>query len=426
MSNNEINSANVNEGQQGINTAEGLFAFLDTIGLQEKTISIIKSKRLDYYDLVMLSSDDNELHKIFDDFHDANCIKRNFKSVGDEELKATLTLENGASITLSFQNDASYTVEALCCYLSSILKAQNIAISTVKDNELLLPNVKIVERLLFGNEKYHHLQIANVSSSLNSSVAYNSAETHKKETHIPLSSKSTKNFISTLYAYQPLPKDEVPYTSGMYKEEPKEVVNEKEKEPLVDSEKDTGYTSSKINEGYTNPYSYKDKKTVQPLKKENDDELNIYIKKGYGKVKDSENITATKPNSSEINSNKDQYTKYSSEKRQYRPQSVGGNLISIEDNSSERNKEMYDYSNKYMTNQIDIPSRGGYTSDLGYSSIPMNDLRSQSNAMKGGNDPVNQNMKKGYAGYKGIGSGMNLPYDKSQYQFSKKDFGNYY
>ena len=42
MSNNEINSANVNEGQQGIDTAEGLFAFLDTIGLQEKTISIIE------------------------------------------------------------------------------------------------------------------------------------------------------------------------------------------------------------------------------------------------------------------------------------------------------------------------------------------------------------------------------------------------
>ena len=421
MSSNEINHANMNEGQQGINTEEGLFAFLSTLGLQEKTISIIKSKHLDYYDLVVLSSNDSELHKIFDDFHDANSIKKNFKSVGDEELKASLALENGGTITLAFQNDPTYTVESLCAYLSSVLKVQNVAISTVKDNELLLPNVKIVERLLFGNEKYHHLQIANVTSSLNSSVAYNSAETHKKETHIPLSSKSTKNFISTLYAYQPLPKDEV-------KEEPKdvayhsgEVVNEKEKEPLVDNEKDTVYTSSKIvNEGYTNPYSYKDKKVVQPLKKETDnDELNIYIKKGYGKVKDSDNLTSTNPNTSEINQNKDQYTKYSSEKRQYRPQSVGGNLISIEDNSSERNKEIYDYSNKYIKNTIDIPSRGGYTSDLGYSSIPMNDLRS--------NEPVNANMKKGYSGYKGIGSGMNLPYDKSQYQFSKKDFGsNYY
>ena len=228
-----------------------------------------------------------------------------------------------------------------------------------------------------------------------------------------------------MYNSKEEPKNVMYHSGGVDK-----VVNEKEKEPLVDNEKDTGYSSSKINEGYTNPYSYKDKKAIQPLKKEKDnDELNIYIKKGYGKVKDSDNLTSTNPNNSDTNTNKDQYTKYSSEKRQYRPQGAT-NLISIEDNSSERNKEIFDYSNKYMTNQlkstIDIPNRenrGGYSSDLGYSSIPMNDLRNQNNI----SDPVNPNMKKGYTGYKGIGSGMNLPYDKSQYQFSKKDFGsNYY
>lgn len=368
------------------------------------------------------------------------------------------------------ENDIEYTTDTLCTTLSSFLGGDNkkVFLSTEKENEILLPNIKIVQRIFLNGQKYKKLKVANLkhlktSSKKSDNTFYSSSNVHlqdyslyKKEKDLKDTNKdveySSHIITKDPYPYQPLSKVEGGYSSSIVNNpekpnsEVKEVmyqagmgVNEKETEPLVN--KDVPYSSSSYNgNDYTSNkglYGTRyDSSQVNDSKKQKE-ELEEYKKKGYGlSDKEASNITG----SSLDNVNKSIPTKYSSEKRNYRPPSANPNLINIEDNSNfdTKKQDKVGYSSYDILNQIKKPTikDDEGNNSMGFNSQTMdiknkvNSMRSQLNTFN--NDKIDPNMKRGYAGYKGgMYNQINEPplgnQNNSQYQFYKKDFGtNFY
>ena len=58
------------------------------------------------------------------------------------------------------ENEIEYTTDTLCTTLSSFLGGDNkkVFLSTEKENEILLPNIKIVQRIFLNGQKYKKLK----------------------------------------------------------------------------------------------------------------------------------------------------------------------------------------------------------------------------------------------------------------------------
>lgn len=376
-------------------------------------------------------------------------------------VNVSIKFEDEKEIIVSLENDLEYTTESLCTTLSSFLgDDKKLFLSTEKENEVLLPNVKIVQRIFLNGQKYKNLKVAKLKKLKNltkktENTFYSSSNVHlqdyslyKKEKDLTKDSNKDVQYSSHMitkdpYSYQPLSKVEGDYNSTIVNStekpnnEVKEVMyqagmgsNEKEIEPLVN--KDLPYSSTSYNDYTSNKGLYGTRyepSQVNDQKKEKD-ELEEYKKKGYG-LSDKEPTNATGSSLDNVIKNIPQ--KYSSEKRNFRPPSANPSLINIEDNTNFEGKkeDKVGYSSYDILNQIKKPTikdeEGNNTMGFNTQNIDLknkvNSMRNQLNSFN--NDKIDPNMKRGYVGYKGgMFNQINDPSNKntSQYQFYKKDF----
>ena len=128
-------------------------------------ISQITENNLNSNDLINLINNDEELIKIFgENYHDINFLKSLIKTEIDKNLKVKILLNDDREITLSLENDPEYTLENITHNLGLILDSSNKIFLTPKSNisEILLPNIKIIPRILSEPEKYCNLKVFNL------------------------------------------------------------------------------------------------------------------------------------------------------------------------------------------------------------------------------------------------------------------------
>lgn len=112
------------------------------------------------YDLCYLANEDfNEMG--ITNFHSKNIILKSIRTLTLEQLKLKISYES-KMITVQLDFDPSFTVDVFANELRELFHIQNkIYLTTTYDNEILMPNLKIVELILLNPSKYKQIKILN-------------------------------------------------------------------------------------------------------------------------------------------------------------------------------------------------------------------------------------------------------------------------
>ena len=130
--------------------------------IDENIISQIKELKLNSKDLIYISKKDELLNKICNnDFHLKNIFLNFINSEIENALKIKITLDDNKELIITLENDPNYTLENITHNLGIILNNSNKLYLTPfsNQNEILLPNIKIIPRILSNPEKYTNLKI---------------------------------------------------------------------------------------------------------------------------------------------------------------------------------------------------------------------------------------------------------------------------
>ena len=171
--NEKINNENIidNDGTTNINffsmDETQLLDYLTDKKIDENIISQIKELKLNPKDLIYISENNELLDKICNnDFHLKNIFQDFIKSEIENTLKIKILLDDNKELIITLENDPNYTLENITHNLGLILNNSNKLYLTPlsNQNEILLPNIKIIPRLLSNPEKYSNLKIFNLKN----------------------------------------------------------------------------------------------------------------------------------------------------------------------------------------------------------------------------------------------------------------------
>ena len=171
--NEKINNENIidNDGTTNINffsmDETQLLDYLTDKKIDENLISQIKELKLNPKDLIYISENNELLDKICNnDFHLKNIFQDFIKSEIENTLKIKILLDDNKELIITLENDPNYTLENITHNLGLILNNSNKLYLTPlsNQNEILLPNIKIIPRLLSNPEKYSNLKIFNLKN----------------------------------------------------------------------------------------------------------------------------------------------------------------------------------------------------------------------------------------------------------------------
>ena len=144
-----------------------LLDYLTEKKIDENIISQIKELKLNPKDLIYISENNELLNKICNnDFHLKNIFQDFIKSEIENTLKIKILLDDNKELIITLENDPNYTLEDVTRNLGLILDNSNKIYLTPlsNQNEILLPNIKIIPRLLSNPEKYSNLKIFNLKN----------------------------------------------------------------------------------------------------------------------------------------------------------------------------------------------------------------------------------------------------------------------
>ncbi len=171
--NEKINNENIidNDGTTNIKffsmDETQLLDYLTDKKIDENIISQIKELKLNPKDLIYISENNELLDKICNnDFHLKNIFQDFIKSEIENTLKIKILLDDNKELIITLENDPNYTLENITHNLGLILNNSNKLYLTPlsNQNEILLPNIKIIPRLLSNPEKYSNLKIFNLKN----------------------------------------------------------------------------------------------------------------------------------------------------------------------------------------------------------------------------------------------------------------------
>jgi hypothetical protein len=171
--NEKINNENIidNDDTTNINffsmDETQLLDYLTDKKIDENIISQIKELKLNPKDLIYISENNELLDKICNnDFHLKNIFQDFIKSEIENTLKIKILLDDNKELIITLENDPNYTLENITHNLGLILNNSNKLYLTPlsNQNEILLPNIKIIPRLLSNPEKYSNLKIFNLKN----------------------------------------------------------------------------------------------------------------------------------------------------------------------------------------------------------------------------------------------------------------------
>ena len=115
------------------------------------------SNQISGYDLVYLTKDDMKSLGI-SNIHDINIILNSVKELILQQLKLTISFE-GKTTTIQLDCDRNYTVEKFTNTLTDIFKPSSKIFLLINSNEILMPNLKIVDLILHNPSIYKNFKI---------------------------------------------------------------------------------------------------------------------------------------------------------------------------------------------------------------------------------------------------------------------------
>ena len=134
-------------------------------------IAKFESNNINGYDLIYLTKEDLKSLGIVN-IHDKNVILNSMKDAILKQLKLNLNYKE-KSITIQLDFDPNYTVENLTNALKLIFKPVSSIFLVTSSNEILMPNLKIIDLILYNPKVYKNFKIVLDNQLLNSNYSNN-------------------------------------------------------------------------------------------------------------------------------------------------------------------------------------------------------------------------------------------------------------
>ena len=242
-------------------------------------VSKFDLNKINGYDLIYLTKEDLKNLGIIN-IHDKNVILNSMKKALLNQLKLNLNYKN-KNITVQLDFDPNYTVEQLIKSLKLIFKPNKEIFLVVNNNEILMPNLKIIDLILYEPKIYKNFRIISDEDFLNN---YNNIFPNKEENKKIFSKTPNK----TLYYNNDFEKEyknvekSNRYTNSMATGDNLEnLYNKKkyglEKNLLKNYSNNIGINLDNANDEYYSNYkTYNDFNKIKALKKDEfDNNINI-------------------------------------------------------------------------------------------------------------------------------------------------------
>ena len=359
-------------------------------------ISKFEQNKINGYDLIYLTKEDLKNLGIVN-IHDKNVILNSMKSALLQQLKLNINYKNKSAI-IQLDFDPNFTVEQLCKNFKLIFKSENELFLVVNNNEILMPNLKIIDLILYEPNIYKNFKIIsdneinysnnnNTYNNINNNT-YNNINNNIYNNKI-LAKTPNKNVYKNLYNSELENEYKIEkeinnnnilnktminnnYTKNIKSLDNLEIMyNNSKKYPKINNNK-----NGNINTGeyYMNYKAYEDYNKIKELKTDiNKNNNNLYE---YNNIKNMKNIETYRKNYSikngelnldinninlnRIKNGEEDEQKFSSEKRNYRLKELNlnrnyGNNLSNNNfnynlnNENEINDELNNYNNGNKT-----------------------------------------------------------------------------
>ena len=129
-------------------------------------ISKFESNKINGYDLIYLTKEDLKSLGIVS-IHDKNIILNSMKEALLQQLKLNVNFKD-KNITIQLDFEQNYTVEQLSNTLKLIFKPISSIFLVANNNEILMPNLKIIDLILYNPKVYKNFKIMLDSQLVNS------------------------------------------------------------------------------------------------------------------------------------------------------------------------------------------------------------------------------------------------------------------
>ena len=133
-------------------------------------ISKFESNKINGYDLIYLTKEDLKSLGIVS-IHDKNIILNSMKDALLQQLKLNINFKE-KSVTIQLDFDPNYTVEQLTNALKLIFKPISSLFLVTNNNEILMPNLKIIDLILYNPKVYKNFKLVLDSQLISTNNAY--------------------------------------------------------------------------------------------------------------------------------------------------------------------------------------------------------------------------------------------------------------
>ena len=123
-------------------------------------ISKFESNNINGYDLIYLTKEDLRTLGIVS-IHDKNIILNSMKDALLQQLKLNVNFKE-KYITIQLDFDPNFTVEQLTNSLKTIFKPISSIFLVANNNEILMPNLKIIDLILYNPMVYKTLKLCRI------------------------------------------------------------------------------------------------------------------------------------------------------------------------------------------------------------------------------------------------------------------------
>ena len=135
---------------------EDILNWLKSINMNQY-IPKFESNKINGYDLIYLTKEDLKSLGIVN-IHDKNIILNSMKDALLQQLKLNVNFKD-KSVTIQLDFDPNYTVEQLINTLKLIFKPISSIFLVTNNNEILMPNLKIIDLILYNPKIYKNFKI---------------------------------------------------------------------------------------------------------------------------------------------------------------------------------------------------------------------------------------------------------------------------
>ena len=161
-------------------------------------IAKFELNKINGYDLIYLTKEDLKNLGITN-IHDKNVILNSMKKALLNQLKLNVTYKNKSAI-IQLDFDPNYTIEQLIQSLKLIFKPNNEIFLVVNNNEILMPNLKIIDLILYEPKTYKNFKIISDELNMNNNYNYNKIYPNKEDNNKRLLAKTpNKSYYKNYY-----------------------------------------------------------------------------------------------------------------------------------------------------------------------------------------------------------------------------------